>query len=164
MVCRASLGTLAIVEQLRTRPPRQRVIEMLISGLIILVTAVFVNTPRSSEARPAYDARLPLVMRSVPQTEQGAGTSCQVIVLVEDQGGQPIAGARIVGLYAGAEGGTTSELRVTDKCGEVVFPGSATEIIFEVQWPVGILPCVGSSPRIQVAPSATSVKFVGCRP
>ncbi len=154
--------------------------------LLALLTTMLVSTlvmvRHAAEAvNLSHQTRLSLIMRNVSalagclstsrdagdDTGAGRGTGemppCDVVVRVEDANGQPIPGARIVGLYTDSEGQTTSMSQVTNENGEAVFPGSNHPIIFEVQFPVGVLPCPGSPPRVEVNPGQTAVKFVGCR-
>lgn len=138
--------------------------------LVVLLATVLVSspaaaTPSAGIAGVTHHVMLPLVMGNAPALNGSMGTSppYDIVVRVEDAGGNPIEGARIVGLYTDSEGRTTSIAQVTDASGEVIFPGSDHEIIFEVQFPAGILPCPESPPRIRVNPGQTAVKFVGCR-
>lgn len=129
--------------------------------------------PVPAQAGLTHRTMLPLIMRNAPAVDDCTGppclcdarrqVPCDIVVRVEDADGNPIEGARIVGLYTDNEDRTTSESRITDENGEALFPGSAREIIFEVQYPVGVLPCPGSPPRIQTSPGQTAVRFIGCR-
>ncbi|MFQ5854443.1 MAG: hypothetical protein ACE5LU_02200 [Anaerolineae bacterium] len=132
------------------------------SILAMFLAAMLISTPVAADL--THHVMLPLIMRSAPAVNSCMGTlPCSIVVRVEDADGNPIQDARIVGLYAVGEDQTTSLSRVTDENGEAVFPGSDREIIFEVQFPVGLLPCPGSPPRIRANPGQTTVRFVGCR-
>ncbi|RME45322.1 MAG: hypothetical protein D6791_11045 [Chloroflexi bacterium] len=142
-----------------------RIMALLTVFLIVLLfrslTAVIIAADAES---PPYRALLPLVMHNAPAMAGSLDVpSNSVVVRVEDEGGNPIEGAQIVGLYTDSDGQTISVSRVTDVNGEAIFLTSPYPIIFEVQFPVGIVPCPGSPPRVEVDPGETYVKFVGCR-
>lgn len=139
------------------------------SILVVVLAATVIGVPVAAipvaaDESLTYRVLLPAIMCNAGPAGHCLGTlPCDILVRVEDADGNPIQNARIVGLYTDSEGQTTSLSRVTDENGEAIFPGSDREIIFEVQFPVGVLPCPGSPPRVRTSPGQTFVRFVGCR-
>lgn len=180
---RASPGTLAPFSKIETRLSSALGAIGNIAAIVVLLIVMLAGLSVPSEARPTggpqspgraesaaqvatstHRVMLSLIMRSAKVEDSCPGApACVVVVRVEDAGGNPIANAQIVGLYTDNEGQTTSMSRVTDENGEAVFPRSidgTTEITFEVQFPVGVLPC---SPVRILFVDGVPVRFIGCR-
>lgn len=128
-------------------------------GLLALTALTAVAASRPSGQRRMCHVMLPLVTRQFAT----ASKLPDVHVSAALSDGTPLPGARITGIYSMAGNRTYIVQRVTDDAGHATLPGSRRDIVIEVQYPAGFLPCPDSPPRTLAPPGTAQVKFVACQ-
>lgn len=106
---------------------------------------------------------LPMIATKAGSTSQAGSILPEAAITVVAQASHvcgsdsavPVAGARITVVT-----GHDSRARVTDSAGYVVFEPTGSPAVVQIEWPVGLLPCLNSRPMAELPSGAGEVKFL----